>query len=168
MLRTVVISAGLSLPSYASEAHNHSHDLHTKPSVESVTLKGAFARATLPNQPVGGGFLEIVNNTVSDDRLLAVTTPVARRVEIHEMRMQDDTMKMRALSEGLRIPAGETVTLQPGGYHLMFFDLDEPLVQGESFKAKLYFEKAGAVTVRFEIRSTNAKPVDHAVHGHGS
>ena len=120
MLRTVVISAGLSLPSYAGEAQTHAN--HATHGTE-LALSGAFARATLPNQPIGGGFVTITNGGVEDDRLIAVSTTIAGRAEIHEMAMQGDTMKMREISQGLPIPAGETVSLEPGGYHLMFMGL---------------------------------------------
>ena len=169
MLRTVVISAGLSLPSYAGEAHDHStHSMTAKPAVAELALSGAFARATLPNQPVGGGFLQITNPGLEDDRLIAVSTPIAGRAEIHEMAMQGDTMKMRQIAQGLPIPAGATVTLEPGGYHLMFMGLEGPLVEGEKFEATLIFENAGAMVVPFTIRGKGAKAGHDHGHGHGS
>lgn len=169
MLRTVVISAGLSLPSYAGEAHNHStHDVTATPAAAELVLSGAFARATLPNQPVGGGFLQITNGGLEDDRLIAVSTPIAGRAEIHEMAMQGDTMKMRQIAQGLPIPAGATVSLEPGGFHLMFMGLEGPLVEGEKFEATLVFEKAGAMVVPFTIRAKSAKTSHSHDHGHGS
>ncbi|MEO1025827.1 MAG: copper chaperone PCu(A)C [Pseudomonadota bacterium] len=168
MLRTVVISAGLSLPSYAGEAHDHStHDMTAKPAAVELALSGAFARATLPNQPVGGGFLQITNAGLEDDRLIAVSTSIAGRAEIHEMAMQGDTMKMREIDQGLPIPAGATVSLEPGGYHLMFMGLEGPLVEGERFEATLIFEKAGAMVVPFTIRGKTAKGGHGHNHGHG-
>lgn len=163
MLRTVVISAGLSLPSYAGEAHNHKNHAHSE--LSELAVLGAFARATLPNQPVGGGFVTITNNGLEDDRLIAVSTSIAGRAEIHEMAMQGETMQMREIAEGLPIPAGETVSLEPGGYHLMFMALEHPLVEGDSFHATLIFEKAGPMDVRFTIRGKGAR--SHG-HNHGS
>lgn len=136
--------------------------------VAELSLSGAFSRATLPNQPVGGGFLQITNGGGEDDRLIAVTSAVSGRAEIHEMAMSGDTMKMRELEDGLVIPAGETVTLKPGGYHLMFMDLAGPLVEGERFEATLEFEKAGEVVVPFVILGKGAKAMDHSAHGQGS
>lgn len=168
MLRTVVISAGLSLPSYAGEAHNHAtHNLGNTPIAAKLALKGAFARATLPNQPVGGGFVQITNSGIEDDRLIAVSTSIAARAEVHEMAMQGDTMKMREISQGLPIPAGETITLEPGGYHLMFMGLEGPLVEGDVFEVTLVFEKAGPMVVPFTIRGKGAKSHGHG-HEHGS
>ncbi len=127
-----------------------------------LMLKAPFARATLPNQPVAGGFLTITNTGAEDDVLIGVSAPFAERGEIHEMAMEGDTMKMRELADGLVIPAGETVELKPGGYHLMFMKVQHPLVEGEMFEATLEFEKAGVVTVPFSILGKGAKAMDHS------
>lgn len=130
-----------------------------------LMLKAPFARATLPNQPVAGAFLTITNMGEDDDVLISVSTPVAERGEVHEMAMEGDTMKMRQLADGLVIPAGETVELKPGGYHLMFMKLREPLVEGEMVEATLEFKNAGSVTLPFSIQGKSAKAMDHSGHG---
>ncbi len=130
-----------------------------------LMLKAPFARATLPNQPVAGAFLTITNTSAEDDVLVAVSSPIAERGEVHEMAMDGDTMRMRELADGLVIPAGETVELKPGGFHLMFMKLNQPLVEGEMIEATLEFEKAGSVTVPFNIMGKGAKSMDHSGHG---
>lgn len=130
-----------------------------------LMLKAPFARATLPNQPVAGAFLTIANMGSEDDVLVAVSSPISERGEVHEMKMDGDTMKMRELADGLVIPAGESVELKPGGYHLMFMQLKEPLVEGEMVEMTLEFQNAGSITVPFAVMAKGAKGMKHGGHG---
>ncbi|MFV0490391.1 MAG: DUF1775 domain-containing protein [Pseudorhodobacter sp.] len=133
-----------------------------------LEITGAFSRATLPNAPVAGGFMTIANTGAGGDRLIGGTVSFAGRVEVHEMAMEGDVMKMRKLADGLPIPAGETVKLKPGGFHIMFMDLKEPLVEGETITVTLQFEKAGEVAVPLAIGAPNAREqadgMDHGNH----
>lgn len=131
----------------------------------ALTLSHPFIRATLPNQPVGGGFLVIENTGDVADRLIGATADVAGKVEVHEMEMQGDVMKMRELAEGLEIPAGETVALTPGGLHIMLMDLQAGLVEGQSIPVTLEFEQAGKVEVTFPVKARDAAAGD-AAHQH--
>ncbi len=133
--------------------------------VGDLMLKAPFARATLPNQPVAGGFLTISNMGSEDDVLIGFSSPVAGRGEVHEMKMDGDTMKMREMADGLVIPAGETVELKPGGYHLMLMGITEPLVEGEMVEGTLEFQSAGSVSISFAIMGKGAKSMDHSGHG---
>lgn len=137
----------------------------TEHMVGDLRLKSPFARATLPNQPVAGAFLMITNTGAEDDVLVGVSSPVSERGEVHEMAMDGDTMTMRELADGLVIPAGETVELKPGGFHLMFMELKQPLVEGETVEVSLEFQKAGTVTIPFAIVGKGAKSMDHSGHG---
>lgn len=150
------------------DGHDHNHEAARTVTVGALEIKGGFARATLPNQPVGGGFFTVTNTGEADDRLLSVATDVSPRGEIHEMSMDDSVMKMRKLEDGLVIAAGETVVLKPGGYHLMFMELTQPLVKGEVLPVTLTFETAGAVVVPLAIKAPNARGSDnHSSHdGH--
>lgn len=121
--------------------------------LEDLTLGDPFAFATLPNSPVAGGFLAITNNGDSDDRLIAATSALSDDMQIHEMKLEDDIMKMRELGDGLLAPAGETVALQPGGYHIMFMKLKKPLVEGDVINVTLTFEKSGDIEVPMEVRT---------------
>ena len=115
------------------------------------------SKATLPGQPVGGGFMTITNKGTDPDRLVSITAPdVSDDVQIHEMAIENDVMKMRQLPDGVEIPAGAKVELKSGGLHVMFMKIKHPFKEGESFKATLTFEKAGPVEVNFKIEA--AKP----------
>lgn len=120
-----------------------------------LTVTNPFARATPPRAPVAGGFLTVANHGAEDDRLVSVSAPFSDRAEIHEMAMEGDTMKMRQLPDGLPIPAGQTVELKPGGYHLMFMDLKAPLVEGDVAEITLTFEKAGELVVPLAVGPMN-------------
>lgn len=122
-----------------------------------LTIAGAFARATLPNAPVAGGFLTVTNNGTADDTLVSASAPIAGMTQVHEMAMDGDVMRMRELPDGLPIPAGETVTLEPGGYHLMFMDLTGPLTEGETVPVTLTFAQAGTVEVMLPVGPAIAK-----------
>lgn len=133
---------------------------HATTEFGNLTLTDIFAYATLPNAPVAGGFLMIENLGNVDDRLIAASSDVAGETQIHEMAIDGDIMRMRELDNGLVIPAGETVVVEPGGYHLMFMKLQQPLVVGEHFDVTLTFENAGTITVSVDVRSKRA--------GHGN
>ncbi|SNR78419.1 DUF1775 domain-containing protein [Puniceibacterium sediminis] len=129
--------------------------LNSTVTLGDLELSGPFARATLPNQPVAGGFLTITNTGDSDDTLIAARSDAAARMEVHEMAMDGDVMRMRELEQGLPIPAGETVMLKPGGFHIMFMDLAGPLAEGDSTRVTLVFEKAGEVTLTMPVVARN-------------
>lgn len=129
----------------------------------SLELSGAFTRATLPAAKVGGGFLTITNHGTESDRLVSAASPATPMVQLHEMRMDGDVMKMRELENGIEIPAGETVILAPGGLHLMFMKMTTPFVEGEEVSVTLGFEKAGTVDIMLHVGGmADRKPM----HGH--
>ena len=130
-------------------------------------ISAPWTRAMLSGQKVGGGFLVVENKGGEDDRLVSVTTPRTDNTEIHEMAVVDDVMKMRALPDGLVIPAGETVELKPGGYHLMFMAVPEPFKEGEMVPVVLTFEKAGNVELMLPVKPAGTKAMDHSKHHHG-
>lgn len=123
-------------------------------------------RATLPNQPVAGGFMTITNNGTEPDRLISIEVDFAGQAQIHEMKMEGEIMKMRQIEGGLEIPAGATVKLEPGGLHIMFMQLEEAMKEGDSHKATLNFEKAGSVEVEFKVEAMKPdEAAGHADHG---
>lgn len=121
------------------------------PTEAGIVIGGAFARATLPGAPVAAGFLTIRNHGETDDILRAARTPAAGRAEFHETVAEGNVVRMRPLADGLRIPAGGTVSLAPGGTHLMFFDLAGPLVAGEKLPLILGFDLAGEIVVHLHV-----------------
>lgn len=144
-------------PFAASTAAAHDY------TVGDLRVHHPYSRATPPGARVGAGYLRIENTGSTDDRLVEVTCECAEASEIHEMRMEGDVMRMRHMPDGLPAPAGETVMLEPGGYHLMFIGLKQPFVLDESFEATLTFKKAGSVTVEFSIDT----PPGGKGRGHG-
>ncbi len=109
----------------------------------------------------GAAYFTVTNNGSESDRLVAASTPVAHVVEIHEVKDNDGVKEMRPLENGLEIPAGETIELAPGGYHIMMIGLTEDLNAGMSFELTLTFEHAGEVTVNVPVQRT--APVDDEV-----
>jgi len=128
-----------------------------------IRIGHPWARATVPGQPSGGGFLKLTN-TGGDDKLLAIRADVSATVELHTMQMDGDVMRMRQV-DGIPVPAGQTVELQPGGYHIMFMHLKAPLQQGSRFPATLVFEKAGEVKVDFKVEAAGARAGGHGAGG---
>jgi copper(I)-binding protein len=116
---------------------------------------------------VAAGYLVITNKGLSSDRLLSFSTELAGQPEVHEMAHEGGVMKMRPLPKGLLIPAGGTVKLEPGGYHLMLLQLKKPLTVGLRYKANLVFEKAGTVEVEFEVKAMGeGHTKGHGQHKH--
>jgi periplasmic copper chaperone A len=105
-----------------------------------TTVTDPWVRATVAQQKASGLFARIVS--VPGARLLSASSPVAGVVEIHEMKMDGDVMRMRALPQGLALPAGQAVELKPGGYHLMLMDLKQPLKPGDTVAVTLVLEGA--------------------------
>ena len=122
-----------------------------------ITIERPWARASAPGQAVGGGFMTILHQGATEDRLVSATTPIAREVQIHTMNMDGGVMRMRPVEGGLAIPAGGRVVLQPGGLHLMFMELSAPLVAGSTFPVTLRFANAGDIKVEFNIEARTAR-----------
>ncbi|MCV3735594.1 copper chaperone PCu(A)C (plasmid) [Rhizobium sp. TRM96647] len=133
----------------------------------SIEILQPVAKATMPGQPVGGGFFTLVNHGAEPDRLVSITSPVSGEMQMHEMSLQDDVMQMRKLPDGIPVPPGATVRLETGGMHVMFMRIAAPFREGESIPATLTFEKAGVVEVEFEVeafRSGSAAGAGHKAH----
>ena len=124
--------------------------------VSQLKISAPWARATPKGASVGGGYMTITNIGSAPDRLLGGASGVAEEVQLHEMSMDKGVMKMRPLAGGLEIKPGESVTLKPGGYHIMFVRLNQQLKQGEHFKVTLEFAKAGKVDVDFTTEGIGA------------
>lgn len=126
----------------------------------AITIEGAYVTPTPPGVSVSGGYLAITNAQSSDDALTALSTARAERAEVHEMAMEDGVMRMRAV-ESLPIPAGQTVTLAPGGLHLMFYDMATPFAEGETIDVTLHFAQAGDVVVSMPVRPRSSGHSGH-------
>lgn len=114
----------------------------------AVKVEGAWARATVQGQQGTGAFMNIT--AAQGTRLVGVSSPVAGVAELHEMSMDGNVMKMRAIS-ALDLPAGKTVQLKPGSFHLMLMDLKSPLLKGTSVPVTLRFKSAAGVDSQMEV-----------------
>jgi copper(I)-binding protein len=122
----------------------------------AIEVRHPWSRATPATAPSAGGFLTVVNKGDAADRLVAVQSPASDQVQIHEMKMDGTIMRMRELDNGVALPAGQTVELKPGGYHVMFIGLKAPFAKGQKVPATLVFEKAGKVEVEFLVDALGA------------
>jgi copper(I)-binding protein len=129
----------------------------SSPAFSQVSVKDAWVRATVPQQKSSGAFMQI--SSPSDVRLVEVKSTAAGIVEIHEMKMEGDVMKMKAVS-GIAIAAGNTIELKPGGYHVMLMDLKQQLKAGETVPITLVLEgkdkQRSTVEVNAPVRQLNA------------
>jgi copper(I)-binding protein len=107
------------------------------PAVAQVQVDDPWVRATVPQQRATGAFMQLT--AAVDSRVVEAQSPAAAVVEIHEMRMEGDVMKMRAV-DALELPAGQTVELKPGGYHVMLIDLKAQVKEGDVVPVTLIVE----------------------------
>lgn len=157
-MKTLIITALLSLSTFATAVFADSY------TVGDLTINDPYARSTPPSAPVGGGFMTITNHGKAADQLITGTSSFAEAVEIHEMVMVDGVMKMGQVEGGLEIPAGETVALKPGSYHIMFIGLEEQLKPDERRKGVMKFANAGEVEIEFLVKDIT-KMMDHSKMG---
>lgn len=134
---------------------------------DGVAAEKAWARASAGKAANGGAFMTILNGGKEGDRLIAASADVSRKVELHTHINENGVMRMRQV-DGIDVPAGKGVMLQPGSYHVMFMGLKNPLKEGEKFPLTLTFEKAGKQTVEVTVMGVGAmKPGGHDMGGHG-
>jgi periplasmic copper chaperone A len=122
-----------------------------------VQVKEAWIRPSVEGQNATGAFMQL--KSMKKRTLVKVSTPQAKTVEIHEMKMDGGMMKMRAI-EGLDLPVGKMVELKPGGYHIMMFDLEKPFTKGQKVPLTLKFkegQKTFSQVVEAEVRGISAK-----------
>ena len=127
-----------------------------------VQAEDAWCRPPVRRWGWGGCYVTLVSSR--DDRLVSVASPLSQVVEIHEMRMDGDMMRMGQLENGLPLPAGETVQMRPGAEHLMLMALSAPLAEGETVPLTLTFEDAAEVTVEAQVRQPEGAAADHGEH----
>lgn len=142
---------------------------------QTVEVSKAWVRATVPGQQATGAFMHILSR--NGGKLVGVSSPAAGVMEVHQMKMEGDVMKMRA-APVLDLPAGQTVQLTPGGYHVMMMDLKQPMEKGSNVPLTLHLQDAKgrestlelSVPVRTLAPSATASPEDtqsgHGAHKH--
>ncbi|MGE4220985.1 MAG: copper chaperone PCu(A)C [Alphaproteobacteria bacterium] len=133
--------------------------------VAEIEIGHPWARPTAPTATVGAGYFSLKNDGKTDDRLVAASSPAAEKVELHSMTMTDGVMKMRQVPS-IELHAGKSVTLAPGGLHLMLIGLKAPLKEGTKVPATLTFERAGDVAVEFAIQAETDSGEKHDMPMH--
>lgn len=127
------------------------------------TATGAWVRGVVKGQTTTGAFMTL--KSTEDAVLTSASSPVAKQVEVHEMKMQGDMMMMRPIAE-LAVPANKPVELRPGGYHVMLIGLTKPIATGDKVPVTLNFQskngKKGSIDVQAEVRELTATP--HSEH----
>ena len=149
-LTLAVAIALLALPAFAQDYK-----------VGALAITRPWTRATPATAQSGGGFLTIVNKGTTADRLIAARSTASDKVEVHEMRMDGNVMRMRELEKGLEIPADATVMLKPGGYHIMFMGLKAPFAKDTKVPVTLVFEKAGSLDIVLDVEALGASAPKH-------
>jgi len=155
-LRALVFAAALVLIAAPGLAQNYK--------IGDIQIEQPWARATPKGATIGAGYMKITNTGAEPDRLVAGSVAFARRFELHSMTMEQGVMKMREVKDGLEIKPGETVELKPGGYHVMFVDLKEPLKPGEDVSVTLKFAKAGSIDVKYPVAAIGASSPAHGMN----
>jgi copper(I)-binding protein len=135
---------------------------------QTIAVTNAWARATVQGQKATGAFMTVTSK--ENSKLVAASTPVAGIVEIHEMKMDKDVMKMSALPNGLDLPAGKAVDLKPGGFHIMLMDLKLPLNKDVAVPLTLTFQDSSGkksqqvVQVPVSVQPPSGQGMNHQ-HG---
>lgn len=152
LFKEVTFAAALTLGAVFSFSDAQAHEIK----IGDLVIGHPWARQSPMGADVAAGFMTITNNGKETDRLVKATASVAPTVQLHEMKMEGDVMKMAEIPGGIVIPPGATVELKPMSLHIMFMNLKAPIKEGEVITGTLTFEKAGAVNVEYEVMAPNA------------
>jgi len=121
-------------------------------SAGSMTIQDPWARPTPPNAKTGAGYFRVTNNGAAADQLLSASSRIASHVEIHRQILDGTVMRMRRV-DSINIAPGQTLSFEPGGYHVMFIGLTQPLVEGDAFPMSIIFQDAGLAEVSVKVRA---------------
>lgn len=139
-------------------------------SVGDMHLFNRRAIETPPNARNAGGFLSIYNYSDTPNRLVSASSPIAERVELHTMTMDNDVMRMRELEDGIELPGEAQVDLEPGGLHVMFIGLTQPFTEGDEVPVTLVFESGEEQEITLPVRARSmdmdSGSDEHSDHEH--
>jgi len=150
---TLVFGSPLAAPAFAHEFR-----------AGDLFVAHPWSRAVVARAATAAGYMSIANSGTLADRLVGAETGHARGIEIHEMSMTDNIMRMRPVVGGLAIPPGETVKLAPNGLHLMIVAPGNGFVQGARIPVTLVFERAGRVEIDLAVEAVRARAGEHSGH----
>ena len=122
---------------------------------QELVIENAWIKDTPMNHSMTSGYLTIHNTGNIDEKLIGVSSPIASNIEIHQIIMEEDIMKMRPLSGGLIIPADSVVHLEPGSIHLMFIALKKQMIPMQTHFINLAFLHSGIMTIEAIVKSSN-------------
>lgn len=162
-LRSLFVAFSAFLFASVASAHDVKHG--------DLVIEQPVIPATVASAPVAAGYMKITNKGTEADRLVSFEADFTGKESIHTMKMIDGVMKMRPLADGLEIPAGETVALKKGGFHLMFMQLQEQMEVGQMRDVVLNFEKVGKITVKMMVMDPadmHGGDTDHSGHSHST
>jgi len=145
LLAAVAVLISLAAPAAMAEDYK----------IGSLTVSTPWARDTAGMKKSGAAFVTITNGGAQADRLTAIEGGIAKKIHLHETRMVDGIMKMRAL-DSLEVPVGGKLILEPGSAHVMFMGLGKPLKKGDTFPLTLVFEKAGSLDIMVKVMKVGA------------
>jgi copper(I)-binding protein len=131
---------------------------------QNVTVSDSWVRAAVRGQMATGAFMSLT--AAEATRLVSVASPVAGVAQIHEMKMEKDVMKMTALPNGLELPAGKTIELKPGGYHIMLMDLKSPVTIDSTVPITLTFQNAAGHQSTMELKLPVKSMSSSGIHKH--
>lgn len=155
--KTLISAAVLSTALFASNAY-----------ATNVTVSDAWARASAGMAKAGGAFMTLTSTASHDHTLVSATSDIADRAELHTHTMVDGVMQMRQVKGGIKVPAGETFMLAPGGFHVMFLGLHAPLKEGTTFDLTLTFDSGRSTTTQVKVLSVSAMGnMGHGKMNHG-
>ncbi len=125
----------------------YSHDYY----LGKLTIDHPYIIKPMPGMKAASGYLVIKNKGNESEYLINIESLFSKNIELHEMTMVGDVMNMKKISNGLEIPSGKEIELKPGGFHIMFKNLNKELLTGSKEKVILHFKNTGKIIVSFEI-----------------
>lgn len=134
----------------AGEGHDAAY------AASGIKIENPHLRVTIPGRPAAG-YMTVRNAGGAADTIVSVSSPLAKRIELHTHLMEGGVMKMRQIEE-LEVPTNGTAEFKPGGNHLMVFGVDESVTPGDAISVTVTFEKAGAIEVEFLVKSIKGSP----------
>lgn len=152
LIKEILFASCLTLGSLYGMAASHAHEMK----LGNLVIEHPWTRKSPMGADVMAGFMKITNMGTEDDRLLRATIDITQTVQLHDMKMEGDVMKMVEIPEGIPIPAGKTVELKPKSLHVMFMEIESLPNVGEEIEGTLVFEKAGTVKIDYEVMKPDA------------
>jgi periplasmic copper chaperone A len=152
LFKEITFAACLSVLAFSTSWSAEAHEI----TIGNLTIEHPWMRRSPMGADVAAGFLTVHNSGTTDDRLVSATLENVPVVQIHDMKMEGDVMKMFELPDGIIIPAGGEAVLKPMAKHIMFMKMSSQPDEGMMVKGTLVFEKAGPVDVEFEVTAAMA------------